>query len=65
MCLMQCQSCITTVGTVFPMETARELTEHCKVACEEKEIDVVAIASDGEFNHLMVRTKDQVPLTLY
>ena len=52
-------------GYSLSMETARELTEHCRTACEEKEIDVVAIASDGEFSNLMVRTKDQVPLTMY
>ena len=36
-----------------------------QTACEEKDIDVVAIASDGEFNQLMARSKDNVPLTMY
>ena len=51
-------------GYSLPMDKARVLTAHCKRACEEKGLDVVAIASDGEFIPLMVRDRENKPLTM-
>ena len=52
-------------GYSLPMDTARTLLEHCRNACKAKGLDIVATASDGEFLPLMVKDKNQNPLTMY
>ena len=52
-------------GYSLPMDKARALTEHCRQTCKNKGLDIVATASDGEFNPLMVKGKDEAPLTMF
>ena len=52
-------------GYSLPMEIAKTLTEHCRNKCKAKGLDIVATASDGEFLPLMVKDKNQQPLTMH
>lgn len=45
------------------MDIARKLTEKCKESLRSNGIDVVVTAADGEFNQLMVRGRNNQPLT--
>jgi hypothetical protein len=50
-------------GYSLSMETTRKINEKCKAACRDEGLDVIVTAADGEFNTIMVRGRDNKPLT--
>ena len=50
-------------GYSLNMEITRQINEKCKTACRSHGLDVIVTAADGEFNPIIVRGKDNQPLT--